>query len=179
MNHVKTFYENDKKDLFDEYYVYKALDELIPRTENDFNNFKDPVIDKYNRNGYLIFVNNFYIYQPFGYPLNIPMYYRAVYDKNITDKIGLYEYIKYSDKSYKIETDMVVQQEQGYDFDSVMDYYSTRPEFDIVGIIDKEPNKKKLKSFEELEDVFKIRQKLRKGDIKKRHPNSITNRHLF
>lgn len=173
VNHVKSFYSIDKKDLFDEYYVYKALDELIPVTENDFNNFKDTIVDKYNRPGYLIYINNFYIYQPFDQPENIPMYYRTSFDKYITNNISLYDYLKHSGAFTKFKLDttsgkVTENVAMGYDFDSVMEYYSGRKEFDIVGIIDKEPNKKKLKSFEELEDVFKIREKRKSGDGKKR-----------
>lgn len=172
INHVKTFYAIDKKDLFNEYYVYKALDELIPITENDFNNFKDTIVDKYNRPGYLIYVNNFYIFQPFDQPKNIPMYYRTSYDKYITNNISLYDYLKHSGafSQFNLDTNVgkATETQEGYDFDSVIEYYSGRKEFDIVGIIDKEPNKKKLKSFEELQDVFKIREKKRQETGKRR-----------
>lgn len=173
VNHVKSFYTSNKKDIFNEYYVYKALDELIPISENDFNNFKDTVLDKYNRPGYLIYVNNFYIYQPFDQHENVPMNYRTSYDKYITNNISLYDYLKHSGAftQFKLESSSgksSEQQTQGYDFDSVMEYYAGRKEFDIVGIIDKEPNKKKLKTFEELEDVFKIRERRKAGSSKKR-----------
>jgi hypothetical protein len=29
-------YNDEKRELFDEFFVYKALDELIPLSENDF-----------------------------------------------------------------------------------------------------------------------------------------------
>ena len=176
VNHVKSFYSLDKKDLFDEYYVYKALDELIPVSENDFNNFKDTIVDKYNRPGYLIYVNNFYIYQPFEQRENVPMYYRTTYDKYIANNISLYDYLKHSGAFSQFKLDVtsgtIEHSDSGYDFDSVMEYYSGRKEFDIVGIIDKEPNKKKLKSFDELEDVFKIREK-RKSNINKKRGTGI------
>ena len=37
--YVENSYAETKKDLFDDFFVQKALDELIPITENDFNNF--------------------------------------------------------------------------------------------------------------------------------------------
>ena len=37
---------------------------MIPRTENDYNNFKDTIYDKYNNSGYLIQRDDFYIFQP-------------------------------------------------------------------------------------------------------------------
>ena len=101
------------------------------------------------------------------------MYYRTSYDKYITNNISLYDYLKHSGAFTLFKLDTISEKTtdnitMGYDFDSVMEYYSGRKEFDIVGIIDKEPNKKKLKSFEELEDVFKIREKRKLGNSKKR-----------
>jgi hypothetical protein len=55
IDYVYESYNNDKKNLFDEFFVQKALDELIPITENDFNNYKDILIDKSYRAGYLIY----------------------------------------------------------------------------------------------------------------------------
>ena len=161
LNHIKSFYSENKKDMFDKYYVYKALDELIPISENDFNNYTDVFVDKYGREGYIIYVDNFYIFQPFDQPKDVPMYYRKTYDKYITNNISLYEFLKYSEKITKYNANEFVEEteEHGYDFDSVYEYYSDRPEYDIVGIIDKESNRKKNKSFDELSDVFKIREK--------------------
>lgn len=170
-NHIRTFYKNERKTLFDEYYVYSALNELIPVSENDFNNFRDVVVDKYGRKGYIIYVNKFYIYQPFGQTESTPMYYRTNYDKDIKSSISLFNYLKRSGTFAKFKSmtdDKQNEKEQGYDFDSVADYYLNRKEFDIVGIIDKEPNKKKLKNFDELLDVFKIREKRKVLSDKKR-----------
>ena len=170
LDYVKSFYSTDKLELFDTYYVYKALDELIPITENDFNNFKDVVLDKYNRQGYLIFVNNFYIYQPFEHNVNIPMYIRTSYDRVVSNSVSLRDYLKHSQKDMQLVSDSEdrTRDINGYDFESTHEYYASRKEFDIVGIIDKEPNKKKVKSFAELEDVFKIREKKKSSIGKKR-----------
>ena len=46
---------NEKKELYDDFYIYKALDKLLPISENDFNNFTDIIYDKYNMKGYLIY----------------------------------------------------------------------------------------------------------------------------
>lgn len=178
MNHVKTYYSMKKKDIFDKFYVYEALNELIPTTENDFNNFTDTIIDKYNRQGYLIYVNNFYIYQPFNLHEDVPMYYRQTHDKYIENNVGLYDFLKHSGAFTEFKYESSDEKHDGdndkksYDFDSVADYYSGRKEFSIVGIIDKEPNKKKLKTFDELDDVFKIREK-RKHDVSKKRGTGI------
>lgn len=159
VDYVKDEYSNlNLADLFDIYYVYKALDELIPITENEFNNFNDVIVDKFNRTGYLIYVNKFYIFQAFGENKNLPMYYRENHDFQITNRINLFSYIKsnYDLKKYVIDSG----EKQEYDFNSTTEYYSKRKENDIVGIIDKEPDKKKVKQFSELNDVFKTRDKI-------------------
>lgn len=169
IDYVKSFYSMDKTELFDTYYVYKALDELLPMTENDFINFKDTILDKYNRPGFLIFVNNFYIYQPFEQSKSTSMYVRTIYDRSISNNVSLRDYLKYSDINIATNTEQISSRDsEGYDFESTYEYYSARKEFDIVGIIDKEPNKKKVKTFDELEDVFKIREKRKTGTSKKR-----------
>ena len=61
IKHIRETYDEEKRDLFDEFFVYKALDELIPITENDFNNFKDTITDKHRRQGYLIYRGKYYI----------------------------------------------------------------------------------------------------------------------
>ena len=67
----------DEKKLFDDYFVYKALDELY-QTENDFNNFRDTIYDKYSNSGYLIHRDKYYIFQPFDENEDVPMYYREI-----------------------------------------------------------------------------------------------------
>ena len=62
LNYIKFSYKGEKKDLFDYFFVFKALDELIPVTENDFNNFNDTILDKYNRPGYIIYVDRYLKY---------------------------------------------------------------------------------------------------------------------
>jgi superfamily II DNA or RNA helicase len=160
--YIKDSYDKDKKDLFDDFFVFKALDELIPITENDFNNFKDTIYDKYNRPGYLIYVNNFYIFQPLDQNTDVPMYYRSTYDKILDNPTSLQNYVKNTDK-YKINKNKkettIVKIVNVYDFDSTFEYYDSRKENKNVGIIDKESGNKKNKNFDELLDVFKIREK--------------------
>jgi hypothetical protein len=171
INYVKDSYDDEKRDLFDEFFVYKALDELIPITENDFNNFKDTIMDKHRRQGYLIYRGKYYIFQPFEQNENTPMYYRTNVDKKLTLNLSLNNYLKMTDrlqqqvdiKSKKIDSGT----EQFYDFDTVMDYYDNRNEYEFVGLIDKEVNRKS-KSNEDKGDVFKLRDKRAKILEKKR-----------
>jgi hypothetical protein len=185
LEYVKETYNEEKRDLFDEFFVFKALDELIPITENDFNNFKDTILDKYNQQGYLIYRNKYYIFQPFDQNEDVPMYYRTSFDKELTQSLSLYNYLKNMDKYSDYKTDKgpldlseddkafssEIEKEEMtsvYDFDSNMDYYDNRPEYKYVGIIDKEVSRRKSEKVEELKDVFKLREKRAKVLEKKR-----------
>ena len=171
-DYVADSYVKAKKDLFDDFFVQKALDELIPITENDFNNFKDIVYDKTRRAGYLIYLDGYYIFQPFDENENAPMYYRTSYQYDYNSKLSLHNYL--INEQYDIDTKIGSELETDteniheYDFIDVMDYYDNRKEYDIVGIIDKETNKKKSKRPEDIKDIFKIREKREKVLEKKR-----------
>ena len=170
-DYVYETYRKDKKDLFDDFFVQKALDELIPVTENDFNNYKDVLIDKSYRAGYLIYLDGYYLFQPFDENENVPMYYRTKYQYNYQSKLGLQNYLlteKIGSEEEILEQEQDTNEEIGYNFNDVMDYYDERKEHYIVGIIDKEFNKKKTKRDDEINDVFKIREKREKILDKKR-----------
>jgi len=171
-DYVFDSYNKDKKDLFDDFFVQKALDELIPVTENDFNNYKDILVDKSYRAGYLIYLDSYYLFQPFDENENVPMYYRTQYQYNYQSKLGLQNYISV-EKQSTLDSEMSDSETDnkddiGYNFDDVMDYYDERKEHKIVGIVDKEINRRKTKRADELEDVFKIREKREKILDKKR-----------
>lgn len=179
INYVKNTYEGEKKDLFDNFFVYQALNDLTPITENDFNNFKDSIYDKFNRQGYLIYVDKYYIFQPFDQNENVPMYYRTKFDKSLQSQLSLYNYLKKINKMSLTETNdedneeteidkALSKQSNVYDFQSVLDYYENREEFKYVGIIDKESTRRKTKNLDELTDVFKLREKRSKILDKKR-----------
>lgn len=168
LKYVKKSYPIEKRDMFDDYYVYQALDELIPITGNDFNNFHDTITDKYNRPGYLIYRERYYIFQPFDENEELPMFYRRNYRPSIINRLSLKNYIhntadyKYYQENYpdmeenKYPVSFVAR---SYDFDSIQYYYDERDEFDYVGIIDQESTRKKIKKPEEIKDEFKIRQR--------------------
>lgn len=180
MHNIKKKYTDEKKDLFDEFYVYKALDELIPLSENDFNNFNDTIIDKHHRQGYLIYRGRNYIFQPFDQSENLPMYYRTNIRRKIMSNLSIYNYLKmtnqlsqqidmkfkskFSDLDSNIDTDL----QSLYDFEKTMDYYDAKDEYKFVGIIDKDVNRRKNKDISEINDIFKIREKRAKILEKKR-----------
>ncbi|AYV83573.1 MAG: SNF2-like helicase [Hyperionvirus sp.] len=178
IDYVKNSYDEEKRDLFDEFFVFKGLDELIPITENDFISFKDTIVDKFNRPGYLIYVGVYYIFQPLDQNEDVPMYYRTMFDKTITQRLSLYNYLKNTiqyqkfkgQKVKKVEEEESILKEEVsvYNFEPTLEYYDNRDEFKYVGIIDKELSRRKSKGIEDMRDVFKIREKRSKILEKKR-----------
>ena len=162
---VKLSYIGEKADLFDEYFVHQALHELIPIDENDFNNFQDTIYDKYNKPGYLIYRNKYYIFQPFDQNEDVPMYYRSNYQSELYNDLTIYNYMKNSEIFKKADKMVDIHDKTKdnlgqtkiitYDF-SNMDYYNSKEEFIYVGIIDK--GSSRIKSIvEDKDDVFKLR----------------------
>jgi len=176
LKYVKKSYPLDKRDMFDDYYVYQALDEMIPITGNDFNNFHDTITNSVNRPGYLIYRDRYYIFQPFDENEELPMYYRRNHRVPITNKLSLKDYIhntiEYKDYKGKygtlIEENVTIPVSKGYDFDSVQEYYENRKEFAEVGIISQESTRKKALKPEEINDEFKTRPKRPERTSKKR-----------
>ena len=180
IDYVKKNYDEDKIDLFDEFFIFKALDELIPITENEFNNFKDTILDKFNRPGYIIYINKYYIFQPFNQNENISMEYRTNFESPNVQKLSLYNYLKHSDKYKEIkekikknrfeedkEKEEILGDKDFYDFDSTMEYYENRDEFKFVGIIDKEVSRRKSKQIINLKMYLKLEKKELKYLIKR------------
>jgi len=166
LNIIKTELLEHQVDLFNNYFLNKALYELMPTTENDFNNFKDIVYDKYNKPGYIIKRGKYYIFQPINENENVPMYYRKHIELDNSNQVSLNNYIKFNYDIKKFDNNIINTEinKLNYDFESTLDYYNNRDEFSIVGIIDKNLNKL---AYEDI-DLFKIREKTIKSNNKKR-----------
>lgn len=184
VNKIKKSYIGEKKDLFEDFFVFKALDELIPISENDFNNYSDTIYDKFNIPGYLIYRNKFYIFQPFEQNEDVPMYYRSTYHFDLFNDLSLYTYLKSTDiinlinsESNNIDSNIELDDKTKinkkiikrniYNFKDVIEYYDSKPEYDYVGIIDKVSLRKKAID-EKIPDTFKLRTKRDKILKKKR-----------
>lgn len=169
LDKIKKTYNENQSNLIEKYFLDKALTELMPHTENDFNNFYDIIYDKYNRTGYLIQRGIYYIFQPFNEKENITVYYRETYNidnihQNSIDNYIIKNYPNIIDKDVKIIKKNDISKINTYNFDDTLEYYNNRDENFIVGIIDNNFNK--LASVET--DLFKIRPKLIKTTTKKR-----------
>ncbi len=172
LDKIKRSYIGEKKDLFDDFFVFKALDELIPLSENDFNNFSDTIYDKFNIPGYLIYRDKFYIFQPFDQNEDVPMFYRSTFHSELYNNISLYDYLNSTDilkiANSKLNSKDNTQSDKKniYNFNDVIQYYESKPEYDYVGIIDK-TSLKKSASYDVIPDTFKLRSKRDKNSKKR------------
>jgi superfamily II DNA or RNA helicase len=168
LDEIKKSFLEHQSDLFDNYFLDQALEDMMPKTENEFNNYVDTIYDKYNRPGYLIQRNKYFIFQPFNENEDVPMYYRQNLEINYVNQVSLNNYIKQHHNKILIKEEKNDKEEEetdkGYNFDDTLDYYEDRDENFIVGIIDKNFNK--LASNEP--DLFKIRPQKGKEENKKR-----------
>ena len=158
---VKESYSGEKYELFENFFVYQALNKLIPITENDFNNFKDFLYDRYNISGYLIYRANYYIFQPFHESEIVPMFYRRNFNRELVKELSLFNYLKNSHSLIEDnQINTITSKKLIYDFDTNKNYYNDKKEYKIIGIID---YSKSLK-----EDIFRIREERSKILNKKR-----------
>ncbi len=159
IKYIKLTYDKHKLDFYDDFFVFKALDELIPITQNDMNNFKDYIKDKYNILGFIIAIRDNFIFQPINQPRNLSIYYRTIYDKSLSTHISISNYIhdKYKINNIDdINNSDVSQTESLQKYD--LDYYNNKTEFNVIGIIEKYKGR----------DNFKLRDKRNKILGKKR-----------
>ena len=157
VDEVKKTYNDDKKELLEIFFIYKALNELIPKDENDFNNFNDYIYDKFDNKGYIIYKNIYYIYQPYDKNQTVSMYYRYNYTEELFNNLTVYDILKSSDLASIINSIKEnLQEGQYYDFNKGLKYYYSKKEYDYIGIIDKHSFINQQIN-EKTGDVFKIR----------------------
>jgi len=167
LNEIKKSFESHQVEMFEDYFLDQAIEDMMPKNENDFNNFKDTIYDKYNRSGYLIQRDKYYIFQPFDENEDVTMFYRQNIPINKQNLVSIKNYIKqkYGNIKTKIYKEEISKKNAvEYNFDDVLEYYEDRDENFIVGIIDKNFNK--LASQDN--DLFKIREPIVKNKILKR-----------
>jgi len=157
VKYVKSTLSVDQSELFDDYFIYQALQQLLPISEDEFNKFTDVLYDRYNIPGYLIYRNVYYIFQPLNQPENVSLFYRTVYQRDLINDLTMSNYLKL----FTLPKEEVVILEKS-DFD--INYYSNKKENDYVGIIDIKDNN----------EVFKIRKSINSSDnIKKKRGEGI------
>lgn len=162
VNNIYKQYPDDKKDMMDVFFLYQALDELIPVSENDFNNFKDTIYDKYNVGGYLIYRNKYYIFQPFNENENTLMYYRSNYMTELNHELSVYEYINTDPKMKELLKQNEIKTAEVVKYMYTLEYYDQRKDSHIVGLLDSHHG----------EDVFKLREK-RQMDMEERKRQKV------
>jgi hypothetical protein len=160
LDEIKKSFMEHQAELFEDYFLDQALEDMMPRSENDFNNFKDTLYDKYNRSGYIIQRGKYYIFQPFNENEDVPMYYRQNLQLDQVNMVSLNNYSKQKFKRFIQEYDNTDTNNtdeknvvEGYDFDDTLEYYEKRDENFIVGIIDMNTNRLASDDI----DLFKIR----------------------
>jgi superfamily II DNA or RNA helicase len=167
LDKIKVSFSNHQSQLFNKKFLDLALHQLIPKSENDYNNYIDTIYDKYNKTGYIIQRNKYYIFQPFDDNQNIDLNTRQKIKINSENMISIQNYYiqKHgSDLSDTISNGEKIIKKKSYDFESTNKYYSDRDENFIVGIIDINTNKNTSTST----DLFKIRPPINKDEDKKR-----------
>jgi len=115
----------------DKFFLYRAIEILCPSSDTDKNNFKEIFKDAFNRLGYLIFRQEYYIFQPWVFEEYAPIYYRERPTVLSFQPVSLKEYMvdqklitRVSDKSININT-----------YEKYLTYYQQFTEGDYVGII--------------------------------------------
>ena len=163
LNYVKNNYKGEQKELFEDWFVYQALELLLPTTENEFTKFNDRsdfIYDKFNNPGYLIYRGTFYIFQPQEISEeNIPLFYRKIYNKELSNQLTLYSYLKSEKINKEIKKIKNDNSNYKYDFISIKKYYDEREENTLIGILDKNKNN---------DEIFKLRNKKQKNIKAKR-----------
>lgn len=168
IDNVYNYYKNEVNEkIYDVYYVYKALDKLIPITDNDFNNYNIDLRDKFNNLGYLIYVNNYYIFQRNNESEDLPMYYREHNELKLDIPLTLNKFLNDTNEDYKKYIKSSNKDIEEYDFISTTEYYNNKEENNIVGIIDRNKSKNKNNDNKH-KDIFKVRDKITiKTDLKR------------
>lgn len=150
---IHNFYFINHRDLYNDLYIFSVLNDLLLVDINDFNNFKDPLYDRFKRPGYLIYSNKYYIFQPFDIPNQSSMFYRQNFIPQVIPHISLHNFIFSYDKS-------IVNNVEKYDFETIKFHNANKDSSKYIGIIDKyitSSNKNDTFYTDEFGDIFKIR----------------------
>ena len=166
LDEIKKSFLKHQSELFQNYFLEQALYDMMYINDNNINNFKDIIYDKYNRSGYIINRGKYYIFQPIQENEDVSMYYRQNMNYIQGPRVSLDSYIKnnFPNISYKDNTTNDNEQQYIYNFEDTLEYYENREENFIIGIIDKNTNKI---AYDE-PDLFKIRYPKSKKIDKKR-----------
>ena len=146
LNYIYNSYNDNDKTFFDVYFVYQAINKFVLIKEEDFSGYTDKLKDPYQRDGYLIYRDTFYIFQEWGKKETMPLYYRKLPPVINMKSLSLYNYLNQTEYIELLSNKKIIN-----DFNKTKYYYSNRIENVYVGIIETDNNNA---------DIFKIRKKL-------------------
>ena len=146
-DYVKKSLNPDQAQLYDDYFIYQALTQLLPVSDDEFNSFSDVIYDRYNVPGYLIYRNVYYIFQPLDQKDDVPLFYRTVYQRDLINDLSMSNYLKLFTLPQEEE---IVLEKSNFD----TNYYDNKKENSLIGIIDIKDNN----------EVFKIRRSITEED---------------
>ena len=146
LKYIYNSYSDKDKNFFDTYFIYQAINKFVLIKEEDFSGYIDKIKDPYQRDGYLIYRDIYYIFQEWGKKESMPLYYRQIPPEINMKSLSLYNYLIKKNNINILETDIKLN-----DFNKTKYYYANRPENNYVGIIEIGTDN---------EDIFKIRKKL-------------------
>ena len=135
LDKIKVSFSNHQSQLFNKEFLDLALHQLIPKSENDYNNYKDNIYDKYNKIGYIIQRNKYYIFQPFDDNQDIDLNTRKKLNIDSENMISVENYyVQKHGKNTEDQTSKgeIVSKKKAYDFESTEKYYNNRDENFIV-----------------------------------------------
>jgi superfamily II DNA or RNA helicase len=139
--------------LKNEFFLYRALEDLTPITDEKKNAYNEIFVDNYNRLGYLIYRSGYYIFQQWLAEEYMPIYYRSRPPALPSQKTDLKNFLKMKnllpEKSRKKSLN---------DFESNMTYYQQYLEGPYVGIIELGPGGS---------EIFKVRVRQMKSDFRR------------
>ena len=144
-NYIYNTLDNNKKKLFIPFFVYKALDDFIPKNNCNLSDIKYIIHDKFNNSGHLIYFDNFYVFKPFFISLKEYVNKQIKYSENIRNDMTVSKYITYLNfekKQHKII------------FTYNYDYYLNRNHHTFFGILDNDENNNEILKIKIIDKSF-------------------------
>jgi hypothetical protein len=150
---VRSLLDVPKGDLF---FLYRAVEHLCPTTDAQKSRFTEVLYDSYDRLGYLIYRDPYFIFQQWTEDERAPMYYREMPPPVTQPRTSLAQFLRHRgllpDDSYRKRRTSAL--------DATLAYYQRFDEGDYVGVLDRKTPAAK-------DFVFRIREKQADTDYRR------------